>query len=229
MSHVQNIRRIKVIAQALQELNDQVVFVGGAAVSLYGDDYQMPDHRPTDDIDVIVEMTTYGKYARIQERLRELGFREDHSSTVICRWIYQELIVDIMPLNDQLWGFTNQWYEKAFVLKEVVFLDEATVYRLPAPCYLLTKWEALKNRQGGVDWRWSQDFEDMLKIMAGTTGWQDTTSLNEAFKTAYFEMLRTLIEEETFFYEAARTQLNPNFYSDQRIDDIIVNIKNLLS
>lgn len=33
-----NLVRIKVVAKALQELNNQVVFVGGAVVDLYADD-----------------------------------------------------------------------------------------------------------------------------------------------------------------------------------------------
>lgn len=40
------------IASALGDLNDQVVFVGGAVVSLYIDDLAADDARPTKDIDI---------------------------------------------------------------------------------------------------------------------------------------------------------------------------------
>lgn len=43
---------------ALQELRDQVVFVGGSTVSLYAD-RPVLEIRPTDDIDVIVEILNY--------------------------------------------------------------------------------------------------------------------------------------------------------------------------
>ena len=58
MSNHTNIVRIKAVNNALQELRDYVVFVGGATISLYAD---RPIHevRPTDDIDVIVEILNY--------------------------------------------------------------------------------------------------------------------------------------------------------------------------
>ncbi len=37
MSHLENLTRIKVVYDALEELGDEVIFVGGATVSLYGD------------------------------------------------------------------------------------------------------------------------------------------------------------------------------------------------
>ncbi|MBK8503109.1 MAG: hypothetical protein IPL46_13380 [Saprospiraceae bacterium] len=228
MSHQINRARIKAIAIALEELNEQVVFVGGAAVSLYGDETQIPDHRPTDDIDVIIEMATYGQFAQIQDRLRALGFREDAFSRVICRWTFEDIIVDIMPLDDKLWGFSNVWYQRAYPFRELIELDGISVYRLPVSYFLLTKWEALKNRDGGIDWRWSQDFEDMVKIMVGTKEWQDISELNIETKMAYLGIFRSMIQDEAFLHESVRTQLSPNYFGDQAIDDLASNIKRLI-
>ena len=49
MSHRENITRIKAVYNALEELADQVVFVGGATVSLYGE-RPAGEVRPTDDV-----------------------------------------------------------------------------------------------------------------------------------------------------------------------------------
>ncbi|MFN6946797.1 MAG: hypothetical protein ACK4ND_17755 [Cytophagaceae bacterium] len=46
----------KKIARALGELNEKVVFVGGAVVSLYIDDPSADDVRPTKDIDISLEI-----------------------------------------------------------------------------------------------------------------------------------------------------------------------------
>lgn len=67
MSHHQNLLRIKVVHKALEELGNQVVFIGGATVSLYTD-RQAEEVRPTDDIDVLIELTTY---AAIEDKLRK--------------------------------------------------------------------------------------------------------------------------------------------------------------
>ena len=55
MSDLQNIVRIKALYDALEELADQVVFVGGATVSLYSDRLAT-DIRPTDDVDIVIEL-----------------------------------------------------------------------------------------------------------------------------------------------------------------------------
>jgi hypothetical protein len=76
MSNHTNIVRIKAVNNALQELRDYVVFVGGATISLYAD---RPIHevRPTDDIDVIVEILNYKQRQQLEIRLREIGFSND--------------------------------------------------------------------------------------------------------------------------------------------------------
>ena len=47
-----NIAVVQKIALALGELNERVVFVGGAVVSLYIDDPAADDVRPTKDLDI---------------------------------------------------------------------------------------------------------------------------------------------------------------------------------
>jgi len=49
----------KKVALALGDLNDQVVYVGGATVSLYIDDPAAEDIRPTKDIDLTFQIATY--------------------------------------------------------------------------------------------------------------------------------------------------------------------------
>ena len=45
---------IETIAAALGELNEKVVFVGGAVVGLYANDLAADDVRPTKDIDILL-------------------------------------------------------------------------------------------------------------------------------------------------------------------------------
>ena len=59
MNHHQNITRIKAVNNALGPLNDKVVFVGGATVSLYAEyENGIPEDlvRPTDDVDILIEL-----------------------------------------------------------------------------------------------------------------------------------------------------------------------------
>jgi len=65
---------IKKVALALGNLNEKVVYVGGAVVNLYANDTAAEDVRPTKDIDVFLEIATYGKLTKLQEELAAKGF-----------------------------------------------------------------------------------------------------------------------------------------------------------
>ncbi len=65
------------VAEALGDLREDVVFVGGATVGLLITDQAAPTVRPTKDVDVVIEVASYADYQlTIVPRLRESGFRE---------------------------------------------------------------------------------------------------------------------------------------------------------
>ncbi len=81
-----NIEMLERAAVALGDLVDgEVVFVGGATVGLWATDGATAEFRPTDDVDVIVEVTSRSAYYRFEERLRARGFLNDPEDGVICR------------------------------------------------------------------------------------------------------------------------------------------------
>lgn len=89
-----------------------MVFVGDATISLYADDPAAAEPRPTDDIDVVVELATYTEFSnQLEDRLRQLGFVNDVESGIICRYKIDGLVVDIMPTNPDVLGFSNRWYK----------------------------------------------------------------------------------------------------------------------
>lgn len=107
MSRHINITRIKAVNNALGDLRNQVVFVGGATVSLYAD-RQAEEARPTDDVDVVVEIGSYKNFAQLEEHLRKAGFQNDTSASFIGRYLFHGLIVDVMPTDEKILGFSNQ-------------------------------------------------------------------------------------------------------------------------
>lgn len=113
MNQHQNIVRIKAVYHELGSLADEVVFVGGATVALYAE-RPYSDARPTDDVDILVELTHYNGYAVIEEQLRKKGFENDIESGVICRYKIHGITVDVMPTSDAVLGFANKWYPEAF-------------------------------------------------------------------------------------------------------------------
>lgn len=171
--------RIKAVYNALEELQDKVVFVGGAVVALYAD-REVPEFRPTDDVDVLVEVLNYKERTRLEEILRLKGFTHDIASGIVCRFIIKGITVDVMPTNDSSIGFTGQWYEKGFMNSILYRIDDKHIIRiLSAPYFLVTKLEAFNGR-GGSDGLTSQDFEDIVFILEQrSTIWKELASADD--------------------------------------------------
>ena len=78
MSMHQNLIRIRAVNEQLKDLGQDFVFVGGATVSLYATESALAlEIRPTDDVDVVIELASYGGYSQLDEKLRLLGFSND--------------------------------------------------------------------------------------------------------------------------------------------------------
>lgn len=93
-----NVEMLVRAAEALGDLRDEVYFVGGAVVDLFITDPAAPRPRFTQDVDVVVQVTSYGAWVGLGERLRALGFREDRrEGAPLCRWLIEDLVIDVMP------------------------------------------------------------------------------------------------------------------------------------
>ena len=199
MSHHPNIVRIKAVANALNELKEKVVFVGGATISLYPD-RPVLEVRPTDDIDVIIEILNYVDRAKLEERLRSIGFSHDIESGVICRYKIQGIIVDIMPTNDPSIGFTNIWYPEGFEKAVDHEIDERSIIKiLSAPYFIATKLEAHKAR-GKNDGRTSHDFEDIVYVLENRESiWEDMDNSDSSVKEYLRSEFQILLKNPNLF------------------------------
>ncbi|MCL5405709.1 MAG: nucleotidyltransferase family protein [Deltaproteobacteria bacterium] len=161
---------VKIVARGFGDLNERMVFLGGAVTSLLVTDPALPHIRTTFDVDVIVEVLSRMDYYRLEDALRERGFiQRIDSDHPVCRWSLHEVIVDIMPTDEKILGFSNRWYAEAIRNAEVVGIDEDLEIRLvAAPFFLATKIEAFAGRGGG-DFLSSHDIEDMISIINGRT------------------------------------------------------------
>jgi hypothetical protein len=127
-------------AEALGSLADaDVAFVGGATIALWGTDQAAAAFRPTDDVDVIVGVTSRVAYYRFEERLRGVGFVNDEESGLTCRFRHpgRHLILDAMPTNAAILGFENRWQKEAFPHAEAVELPSGRMIKAVPPTYLL--------------------------------------------------------------------------------------------
>jgi predicted nucleotidyltransferase len=190
MSHHANVTRIKAVSNALGPLKNDVVFVGGATVSLYADRRAI-EVRPTDDVDIVVEIATRHEYAELEEQLRKMGFKNDITAKFLGRYLLPGIIVDVMPTSEAILGFSNIWYESGFKSAvDYIIDDQHTVKIFSAPYFIASKLQAFKNR-GNNDGRISTDFEDIVFVLDNrSTIWAE-------MKNAEDEVRKFLLKEFT--------------------------------
>lgn len=163
-----NLEMLRAAVKNLGELADEMVFVGGCTTGLLITDEGAAEVRATDDVDSIVEVTSYGQYNTFAEKLKAAGFREDtREGAPTCRWVKGETVLDVMPLDEKVLGFTNRWYQPAIEAAEArEILPGITIRVISSPYFCATKFEAFEGRGAG-DYLASHDLEDIITVIDG--------------------------------------------------------------
>ena len=114
MANDTNLELITRIAEALGDLRDRFVFVGGCATALLMTDPAAAPVRATMDVDVIVAVVSQADYYGLAGQLRERGFRQTvEEGEPPYRWTLAGMKLDVMPTAEGILGFSNRWYEPA--------------------------------------------------------------------------------------------------------------------
>jgi hypothetical protein len=159
---------MRLVAQELDSVGLSFAFVGGCAVWLLVDRPDLTDFRPTEDVDVIIEVVTLGELYKLEEQLRVAGFQHDMSEGApICRWIVKGCLVDIMPIDSRELGMNSQWFREALESAQLVTVDGTLQAKvITPPLFLATKLAAFQDR-GHSDLFGSHDVEDIVTITDG--------------------------------------------------------------
>ena len=163
-----NLEILRLAIDRLGELADELVFVGGCATGLLISDNAAPPIRVTRDVDAIVQVLSHAEYYHFANRLRAQGFNEDTSDGApICRWLADNLILDVMPTETKILGFGNRWYSSAAEnAASIPLTHDKQIRMVSAPYFLITKLEAFDGRGDG-DYLMSHDIEDVIAVLDG--------------------------------------------------------------
>lgn len=221
-----NLTMIRHVAGRLGHLRERVVFLGGAATALLVTDRAAPDVRVTTDVDVIVEIASKGDYYRLADSLRAAGFAEDTSEGApVCRWIVDGVAVDVMPTDEEILGFSNQWYPQALEYATVrVIAEDMAIRVVTGPYFLATKIDAFYNRGKG-DLIASHDMEDIITLLDGRP---EIVEEMIAAQEGVQEFLSRTFGEflgNRDFLDALPGHLYPDSASQQRIPILMERIK----
>lgn len=213
---------LSLVAHALGDLCEKLVFVGGCATGLLQTSTRAQVVRMTEDVDLVAKVVTAQEYHAMESLLAAKGFTHDLSADApICRWRYQGIEVDLMPSGPGVLGFHNRWYPLAMETAEPIMLEEDFTIRLiTAPVFIGTKLEAFKGR-GNNDFLLSHDLEDIVSVVDGRA------QLLEEMQTVPAELRQYLAAEfrallsDANFREALAGHLPGDSGSQQRLPDLI--------
>lgn len=189
---------LSTVARYLGHLKEKVVFVGGMIRGLLITDPAAGAARPTDDVDLIVDVPNYKAFADLNQELRGLGFRElIEGGAPICRWVVAGVRADVMPIDPGILGFTNVWYAGAMEHPAVVAGPDGNIRILDAPHYCATKLEAFAARGDG-DYL-HRDVEDFIAVVDGrSTLIEEISSSPDEVRTFLAEVTAQLMATQAF-------------------------------
>ncbi len=213
----------KKIALALGALNEKVVYVGGAVVSLYIDDPAADDVRPTQDIDISMEIASLTELENIREELTKKGFKQSSEDDVICRFRFEDIKVDVMSTKQVGWAPANPWFAPGYKHLTHFEIDGIPIKCLSLPYYLCTKFTAFYDR-GIKDPRTSKDFEDIVYLLNHDSKLEEELlhaedDARDYLKKCFADILNDAVKQEAI--------LGNLFYENQkqRFDKIVTKLK----
>ncbi len=223
-----NLTMVERMASGLGGLRERVVFLGGCATGLLLTDPAAPAIRATRDVDVLIEVVTRTAYWKLEKEMVAHGFMRDQSEGApICRWVFDGLLLDLMPTDPTLLGFGNRWYPDAIHTAWVCALPSGQRIRVvDPPHFLATKLEAFYGRGAG-DYMASHDMEDLVAVVDGRPEIVDeVTSADTKLRDYLSAAFAKLLADPTFPY-ALQGHLPPDPGSQARLPLLMTRLKSI--
>jgi predicted nucleotidyltransferase len=223
-----NLARLASTAKKLAPLLDRIAFVGGSVTGLLLTDHAAAPVRPTLDVDAIVAIASYAEFTDLEKRLRELGFHQPISEGIpVCRWLSGDLILDLMPTDSSILGFSNIWYAPALENAQRVRIEGTEIRLITAPYFVATKLEAFHGR-GKNDFRMSHDIEDIVTVIDGRAELTDEVHAAAADLQKYLSHEFGDLLSDRNFMEALPGHLLPDAASQQRLGLVLKRMQQLV-
>lgn len=209
-----NLKIVEKVASTLGELNDEVIYVGGAVVSLYATDPGAEQPRPTKDIDISVQISTFSEMDVLREKLATKKIYPAPSEKIMYRYSYEDILIDFIPYEATPLGPTNSWLKPGFKKAYPVKIGNIHINILPVGMFLATKWEAFKSR--GNDPRMSHDFEDIIYIIDNNMNLIDDVKNSSVKVQTFLKKMSEEILSHSSRNEIIECHINPFTMEERR-------------
>src|SRR5262245_52529386 len=191
--------RIAQVADALGDLRERVIFIGGAIAPLLQTQPPFPRARPTKVVDGIAATTSYRDMEALDQALRARSFRTPpppsgsdarYDQTTVRLHVHKWLApggieFDLVPSGSHTGGTGSSWDQFALEAPETVELRPGlSIKHASAPAFLAMKWAAYRDRGIAAPLE-STDLEDILALTASRPGLPDEVATSPPAVRAY--------------------------------------------
>jgi hypothetical protein len=147
----------------------------------------------------------------------------------LCRWVQEDTTLDVMPLDENILGFSNRWYGAAMAASVAQPLtDDLEIRVVTAPFFFATKLEAFRGRGNG-DFVTSRDLEDLIAVVDGRAELATEVLAEAGDLRKYLRAEITPLLKNPGFLDALPGHLLPDPISQSRIEIILRRLKTVAS
>lgn len=208
------------ISTKMDALGLHYAFVGGSIVEFLLDHPGLSPVRPTDDLDLIVEIVAGRNYAEVEQKLRTAGFEHDMSvGAPICRWLHGGIIIDIMPTDGALIGLNTAWFAEALATARPHVIGGVSVPLISPVAFIATKLAAFADR-GRNDYLGSHDLEDIITVVDGRADIASEVTLAEPRLRAFVSAAIAALAGKADFQESLSGHLPYDTASQSRLPSL---------
>jgi predicted nucleotidyltransferase len=198
-------KRLVLVAEAVGDLRERIVFIGGALAPLLHSDPPFRGARITSDVDAIIATVSYVEAQRVQDEMVRLGFRHDLADPRhLHRWVGAVGVpFDLVPAGEHLGAASGPTDRLAVeTAARTTLTTGLTIRHASAPGFLALKWAAYQDR-GRKDPLYSDDLLDILALLASRP-------------TLVAEVAAVPLELRTYVAEQSKA-----FFADPNADDLL--------
>ena len=157
-------------------------FLGGSVLTLLVTDKTADAIRVTKDVDVMMNIRSRKEYHAADAELERRGFKHDtREGAPVCRWICDDVTVDILPIREDVLGWNSTWFEQALAEAQTIMIGGRRIKTISAPYFVALKLEAFEDR-GRKDFLCSTDFEDVICLFNGRATVADEIIANSVLR-----------------------------------------------
>lgn len=126
----------------------EFAFLGGSVLTLFVTDKSADAIRVTKDVDIVMSIRTRKEYHMADSELELRGFRHDtREGAPICRWILDDVTVDVLPIREDVLGWKSRWFEESLAAAETIQIGASLVRIVTPPYFVALKLEAFEDQQ----------------------------------------------------------------------------------